>query len=70
MIPPPAPEPSFDLADLVGNPPDAAVPRLEAEGFDVQVVNQDETSFVTLDWRPTRIRLFTRAGVVVEARQG
>ncbi len=62
------PEPSFDLTGLVGHPPDEAVPRLEAEGFQVEFV--DENSVVTADWRATRIRLVTRDGVVVEARQG
>ncbi|HET6708378.1 hypothetical protein [Amycolatopsis sp.] len=62
--------PSFDLAELVGRKTEDAQARCERDGFHVQGFDLDRHPWVTLDWSPNRIRLFTRRGVVEECHQG
>ncbi|MGW4057576.1 hypothetical protein ACWEGE_04820 [Amycolatopsis sp. NPDC004747] len=62
--------PSFDLAELIGRKTAEARARCERDGFRVQVVDLDRASGVTLDWRPDRIRLETRRGLVEDCHQG
>lgn len=73
----PLPEPSFDLAELVGRLPEDAKHRCEADGFVVQVVDLDWLEAhnkgrtpMTADLRVNRIRLMVRSGRVISARQG
>jgi len=54
--------PSFDLGELIGRNAEEAKERCEREGFDVQVVDAEKTSAITLEWRSNRIRLFVRRG--------
>jgi hypothetical protein len=63
-------EPSFDLRELSGCGVDEAKRRCEMDGFSVEVIDLDKNAYVTLDLRPNRIRLKTRKGHVIEARQG
>lgn len=68
--PPEKRAPSFDLDELVGKPVDEARERCERDGFDVQVVDVEKTSAVTLELRTNRVRLFARRGVVERWSQG
>ncbi|KDN21332.1 hypothetical protein [Amycolatopsis rifamycinica] len=63
-------QPSFDLAELVGRKIGDARERCERDGFHVQVVDLDRHPAVTLEWRPDRIRLAARRGVVEDCHQG
>lgn len=63
-------KPSFDLTELSGYPEREAKERCESEGFTVQLLDLGQSSTASLDYRPGRIRLLTRHGKVVEARQG
>jgi len=63
-------EPSFDLEELPGTKVAAARERCERDGFDVQVIDLEKTSARTLEFRPNRIRLLARRGVVERCHQG
>jgi hypothetical protein len=69
-FPPERRQPSFDLGELVGRKTEDAGARCARDGFHVQVFDRDHHPWRTLDWRPDRIRLTTRRGVVEDCHQG
>lgn len=65
-----APEPTVAPRDVAGRGAEETADLYRADGFHVQVLDVATSRYMTLEYRPDRIRLLVRDGLVVRALRG